>query len=197
MPNRPVEHPPVEDRPARRNSRLATSDWLDAALEVLVEEGIGGLKIASLSTRLGVTKGSFYWHFADVGAMKSALATHCRQVRSEVVAELAALEDRPPRERIEGMTRLLSDPHRWRMEAAMRRWAETEPSMAESISELDDRVFRITEQAMRDLGFDEAEAHARATTLLYAGIGYVYAQHRIGEATVEDLRIFVEMLTRR
>ncbi|AZZ81925.1 MULTISPECIES: TetR/AcrR family transcriptional regulator [Gordonia] len=197
MPDQPVEPQPVEDSAPVRGSRLGADDWLDAAVEVLLEDGIGGLKISRLSSRLGVTKGSFYWHFTDIATMKSELADHCRKVQAAAVTRLANLEELPPVERIEGMAGLISDPRRWRMEAAMRRWAETDGSIADSIAELDGQIFQISHQAMRELGFDEAEAHARATTLLYAGIGFVHAHGRLGEATADDLRIFLDILTRK
>ena len=197
MPDRPVEPQPAQETVPARGPRLGADDWLDAAVEVLLEDGIGGLKISRLSSRLGVTKGSFYWHFTDIATMKSELAAHCRKVQTAAAAQIAALENLPPAERIEGMARLVSDPRRWRMEGAMRRWAETDGSIADSVSELDGQIFQIADQAMRELGFDEAEAHARATTRLYAGIGFVHAHGRLGEATPDDLRIFLDILTRK
>ncbi|GAC55087.1 TetR/AcrR family transcriptional regulator [Gordonia amicalis] len=197
MPDHPAEPQPTREGAPTRGSRLGADDWLDAAVEVLLEDGIDGLKISHLSARLGVTKGSFYWHFTDLATMKSELAAHCKKVQAAAVAQIAELEVLPPIERIEGMTRLMSDPRRWRMEAAMRRWAETDESIADSISELDGQIFQIAHQAMRELGFDEAEAHARATTLLYAAIGFVHAHGRLGEATPDDLRIFLDILTRK
>ncbi|WP_238419095.1 TetR/AcrR family transcriptional regulator [Gordonia sp. 'Campus'] len=187
---------PVEQAAPRRGSRLSVDDWLDAAAHILVEDGIEALKISRLSTRLGVTKGSFYWHFTDIGALKSALAEHCRMAQSAAAARIEALESLPPIERIEGMARLVSDPRRWAMESALRRWAETEPAIADSVDQLDCRIFAIAIAAMRELGFPEAEAHARATTLLYAGIGFVHAHGRLNEATVDDLRVIIDVLTR-
>ncbi|NKY63826.1 TetR/AcrR family transcriptional regulator [Gordonia rubripertincta] len=197
MPEQPVEPPSVVENAPARSSRLGADDWLDASVEVLLEDGIEGLKISRLSARLGVTKGSFYWHFTDIATMKSELADHCRKGQAAAVARMVDLEELPPIERIEGMAQLVSDPRRWRMEAAMRRWAETDGSIADSISELDGQIFQMSHQAMRELGFDEPEAHARATTLLYAGIGFVHAHGRLGEATADDLRIFLDILTRK
>ncbi|MCR5976160.1 TetR family transcriptional regulator [Gordonia jinghuaiqii] len=188
---------PVDQSAPQRGSRLSADDWMDAAVEILVADGIEGLKISRLSARLGVTKGSFYWHFTDIGAMKAALSDHVREVQSAAAARIEAFENLPPAERIEAMVALVSDPRRWGMEAAMRRWAETDASIADSVSELDDRTLHIANQALHELGFSDTEAHARATTLLYAGIGFVHAHGRLRQATSEDLRIFINILTRR
>jgi AcrR family transcriptional regulator len=45
--------------------RLTRQGWIDAAIQQLVEAGIGAVRVEQLATRLGVTRGSFYHHFAD------------------------------------------------------------------------------------------------------------------------------------
>ena len=60
--------------PARPGSRLTVDDWIDAGFALIAEEGMRAVKIDRLCERLGVTKGSFYWHFSDVGAYFRALA---------------------------------------------------------------------------------------------------------------------------
>lgn len=60
----------------RQRQQLARQDWEQAALQMLAERGLDGLAIEPLARRLGVTKGSFYWHFSDrLELLKSALAT--------------------------------------------------------------------------------------------------------------------------
>ncbi|MEI6738197.1 MAG: TetR/AcrR family transcriptional regulator, partial [Pseudomonadota bacterium] len=39
--------------------------WLKAAAVAIAEDGFSGIRIFPLSKRLGVTRGSFYWHFED------------------------------------------------------------------------------------------------------------------------------------
>lgn len=51
--------------PGKEGARLTREDWLQAAFNAVVEGGIEHLKILSLADTLGVTRGSFYWHFAD------------------------------------------------------------------------------------------------------------------------------------
>ena len=84
---------------------------------------------------------------------------HCRASALHET-RIEALEALPPVERVEGMARLLSDPRRWAMESALRRWAQTDESIANSVDALDCRIFSIAISAMRELGFSEAEAHA-------------------------------------
>ena len=45
--------------------RLGREDWLDAAFDAVVDGGFDQLRVVALAQTLGVTRGSFYWHFAD------------------------------------------------------------------------------------------------------------------------------------
>lgn len=56
---------------SRRGSRtsekaqLTRDDWLDAAAGEIAAGGFGHLRVLTLAKKLGVTRGSFYWHFRD------------------------------------------------------------------------------------------------------------------------------------
>ena len=46
-------------------ARLGKADWIRAALEALVVHGVDAIQITKLAKALQVSRGSFYWHFAD------------------------------------------------------------------------------------------------------------------------------------
>lgn len=50
----------VSDKP-----QLTRDDWLDAAAGEVAAGGFGQLRVLTLAKKLGVTRGSFYWHFKD------------------------------------------------------------------------------------------------------------------------------------
>ena len=50
---------------SRPKTSLKAEDWLDEALKVLAKEGANAVAVEPLAKRLGVTKGSFYWHFKN------------------------------------------------------------------------------------------------------------------------------------
>ena len=43
-----------------KTERLSAQHWLDAALDVLANEGVAAVRVERLAERLGVSKGSFY-----------------------------------------------------------------------------------------------------------------------------------------
>jgi AcrR family transcriptional regulator len=81
------------------SDRLSAADWEAAALDALAESGLGGVAVEPLARRLGVTKGSFYWHFADREALLKAALSRWEESYTERV--IAAVSDvRHPRERL-------------------------------------------------------------------------------------------------
>ncbi|MFC5289814.1 TetR/AcrR family transcriptional regulator [Actinokineospora guangxiensis] len=52
--------------------RLSKEDWIAAAVKALADGGVGAVAVDPLATALGVTRGSFYCHFADRGALPAA-----------------------------------------------------------------------------------------------------------------------------
>ena len=65
---------------ARSRTRLSREDWIEAALQALADGGPREVAVERLAARLGATKGSFYWHFADREELISeALATWERE----------------------------------------------------------------------------------------------------------------------
>ena len=83
---------------------LSTQDWADAALDAIAEGGVEGLAVERLARTLGVTKGSFYWHFDNRNALLSAaLQRWERQQTEEVIARAEVEQD--PRARIDRLFR--------------------------------------------------------------------------------------------
>ena len=68
-------------------TRLSVTDWLDYGLIVLARQGFTALKADSLAKGLKVSRGSFYWHFADIKAYEQALIDHWKAVTFDFVVE--------------------------------------------------------------------------------------------------------------
>ncbi|MEZ4368872.1 MAG: TetR/AcrR family transcriptional regulator [Kofleriaceae bacterium] len=78
---------------------LTPQAWLTAALRVLARGGLGAVSIDGLTQELGVSRGSFYWHFANRDAFLEALLAHWEFVSTtDVLAKLRTTQD--PRERL-------------------------------------------------------------------------------------------------
>ena len=66
---------PPDEAPA---ARLTRDDWVDAAFETVAESGFDSVRVLTLAASLGVTRGSFYWHFTDHAELIAALVERWR-----------------------------------------------------------------------------------------------------------------------
>ena len=91
-------------KPARKKSKppaaapkLTRDDWLDAAFAAVVEGGFDAVRVLTLAQRLGVTRGSFYWHFADHAELVAALLKRWRERELEIDGKLQETPHPTPR----------------------------------------------------------------------------------------------------
>ena len=68
-----------------RSTRLSAEDWAQAALDLIAELGVAAVAVEPLARRLGVTKGSFYWHFPSRDALLVAALERWEKVEQETV----------------------------------------------------------------------------------------------------------------
>lgn len=155
-------------------NRLDVDDWIRAGYAILAEEGLKALKIDRLCELLGVTKGSFYWHFEGMPSYRAALIQSWGELRDQDRAALDDLTGLPPRERLSRMMSTLVSPRLWTLERAMREWARSDESVAASVRTADRRLLRAVRQAFLDYGFTEDDAELRANATFAAGVGFLH-----------------------
>ncbi|KAF0117038.1 MAG: TetR family transcriptional regulator [Rhodobacteraceae bacterium] len=149
--------------------------WLDAAYALLVEGGVDAVKVMPLAERLGLSRTSFYWHFADREALLAGLVDRWR---TRNTANLVARCEAPAATITEAMLNLFdcwydSDLFDSRLEFAMRTWSLTDPAVAAAMSEADSlRIAAITGLFHR-FDYSETEADTRARTLYLTQVGYI------------------------
>ncbi|MFE3025982.1 TetR/AcrR family transcriptional regulator [Nocardia tengchongensis] len=178
----------------RRAPRLSYEDWVDGALALLAREGAGALRIPSLCAALGVTKGSFYWHFDDIGQLEEAMAAHWSATQGQIIAGLAAVDSIPVEDRIEAMATMLVE-RNWLVEATVREWSRTRPHVADAVRDLDQRIFQVIQSALAELGFDAESARLRAGALVYLGIGFIHGRDSLPTPTTDQINTIVALLT--
>ncbi|MGV0850786.1 TetR/AcrR family transcriptional regulator [Mycolicibacterium phlei] len=181
-----------------RSSRLTVEDWVQAGFAILAEEGIKALKLETLCARVGATKGSFYWHFADMAAYRAALVAAWGELRDEDRQQFASLAGLAPRERLSRMMAALVDARHWTLERAMREWARTDETVAAGVRASDARVLEAVRQAFLDYGFDADEADVRANSTFAAGIGFLHlAGSRPSKAAAAGRERFLDLMLNR
>ncbi|MFC4377749.1 TetR/AcrR family transcriptional regulator [Nocardia halotolerans] len=195
VPPRPRSKKAQSQRQGRgRTPRLSHDDWVDGALALLAREGTPAIRIPRLCAELGVTKGSFYWHFDDIEQLMKAMADRWRAVHTRALDELGALDSIPVEQRIEQMTTLLVDQRTWIVEATVREWARQDPTVSETVRSLDNKIFAILTETMTDLGFDATQARLRAGAMVYLGVGLIHGRESMPIPTPAEIRTVIDLL---
>ena len=83
-----------------KNKRLNQESWIRGALELLITTGVEGLKIVLLAEYLGVTSGSFYWHFKNRRELYDALLDYWDKEMTDAAIEAGNSFVGLPEERI-------------------------------------------------------------------------------------------------
>jgi AcrR family transcriptional regulator len=160
--------------------QLSARDWLEQGLATLAKSGFTALKAEPLAKAMGVSRGSFYWHFADVGAFHAALLRHWREVAAEQViarVEQASAGKNP-------LPRLLRRAFSFKpdLEAAVRTWAALDPAARRAVQAIDRRRLAYIEGQFAAAGLSPARARARAQILYWAFLGYVLSDRPLPAA---------------
>jgi len=166
--------PPRKTRKRMRADRLGRDDWLDAAFDAVVEAGFDNVRVLVIADTLGVTRGSFYWHFADHSMLVSALIERWRTRQVEADRALEALSTGDPKADLlrlldEAMARGGADFKDMRFELALRDLGRRDPAVAKMLVELDDARRGLIEARFRRLTGDP-KAAADLAALFYLTI---------------------------
>ena len=161
--------------PQERGWRGSADLWLDAAYQLLTEGGVEAVKVMPLAERLGLSRTSFYWHFADREALLDGLIARWE---TKNTANLIAQTRKEAATITEAalhlcdcwfMPEIFDD----RLEFAIRTWALTDPKLRETLSAADAARIAAIKAMFRRFDYSEDEAEIRAYTVYLTQIGYI------------------------
>ncbi|MGF1595570.1 MAG: TetR/AcrR family transcriptional regulator [Acidimicrobiales bacterium] len=156
------------------NTKVGKDDWTRAALEVIAVEGVGGVKVESLANRLGITKGSFYWHFADRQELiLGALELWYQLATAEVIERLDRIDD--PERRLRALfAESFGDVVNGPIDALLVGQAD-DPFVGPTVARATAERLQFLTRTYRQLGLsrERAVARARLAYAAYLGIGHL------------------------
>lgn len=176
-------------KPARKpgkgmeTSRLTRDDWLDAAFHAVVERGFDNVRVLVLADTLGVTRGSFYWHFADHAALVAALLARWRERELAANQAMAAQSGPDARADLElllasALAHAGTDLENMRFELALRGLGRRDPAVAEMLADVDNRRMALFAEKFQRLTGDAKKAGELAALFYLAVVGSYQALSR-------------------
>lgn len=159
--------------PAR--SQLTRDDWLDAAAGEVASGGFGNLRVLTLAKKMGVTRGSFYWHFRDHEDLVTRFLDRWRDRRFVELDYMKPQGDNPEQELHQILQLLLTDAsrnvRRLQVELAVRDFARRNEYAAKLVAEVDRARVEQNKLLFRNLGAEEERVEDLATLMYVATVG--------------------------
>lgn len=163
-----------------RPARLSASDWAIAALDVIAEQGLAAVAVEPLARRLGVTKGSFYWHFPSREALLVAALERWEAMEQETVfGKMEAVSD--PRARLQALFQLVAHeikPHIIYSELLK---ALDHPVVKPVLSRVSKRRLDYLTASFRQAGLNRLDAQNRARLAYAAYVGFLQLSLQLGQ----------------
>lgn len=157
----------VTAKPAK--TQLTPEDWITAAEQVLIDKSIDAVRVDALSKDLGVTRGSFYWHFKDREDLLRQLLVTWRNRATEQIIDRFERRNTKPRELIRDLLMLpfhgASAKKGASTELAIRAWARRDEMARHIVDEVDGKRLAYIAQCFSALGFDIPESRTRGFML--------------------------------
>jgi len=153
-----------------RSKRLHREDWLHHALEALRRQGVSGLRVEPLARSLGVTTGSFYWHFKDREDLLRGVLEHWTDEMTAAVARRMGNAGEP-QDQLRQMLLDITRENRNRYEIAVRNWAAFDAYAAKSVRTVDECRMAYVLGLFLQMGFDRQQAELRSRVLICYQIG--------------------------
>ena len=140
------------------------AQWVSAGLEALRKGGVAAVRVERLAGDVGVTKGSFYHHFRDRGALLEALLDYwAREMTDAEFARLETLRGGLPA-RLLALAEDVLEKGMGRYDQAIRAWARHDRKVAAAVAQVDRRRVKALGGFFEEGGFSSAEARIRART---------------------------------
>lgn len=157
-------------------AQMTRDDWFRIAGEQLVRHGESALTIQSLTRQAGVTHGSYYHHFGSQAGFVEAFVEHLTERAFVDVSAQVDHDASTPvgaREALRRLVEVIASKD-LRLEAAVRRWAHGNPTVAAVVDRIDaqrgELLFRLFLVATGDQ--EKAAFLARLNGAVYLGAVY-------------------------
>jgi AcrR family transcriptional regulator len=169
------------------------AQWLSAGLEALRKGGVGSVRVERLAGDVGITKGSFYHHFRDRGALLDAVIEYWSREMTDAEFERIQTLRGGLAARLVALAEDVLEKGMGRYDPAIRAWARGDRKVAAAVAQVDRRRIKALAGFFEEGGFTPAEARTRARTFYTFLLGEPQVRAPAREAG--ELEKMVKILT--
>jgi AcrR family transcriptional regulator len=173
---------------------LTREDWLLAGRKALEDGGVEAVRVEVLAAHLGVSKGSFYWHFENRRALLEALLEQWETSTDWLIEQCGT--EKAPRKRFLKLFQLvrdLLDQGERSPDPAIFRWSQQDKTVAKRVARVEAKRLEFLRKLFSDTGFQPGEAMRRAEVSYLIFSGYLERTNRQVAVTsnLDDLTDFM------
>jgi AcrR family transcriptional regulator len=160
-------------------TRTPRGRWITEGLRVLATAGPDAVRIDALAKSLGVTRGGFYWHFADRHALLTEILDTWERGAIDEVLERVERRGGDARDKLRRAGALTFSEELLPVDLAVRDWSRRDPAVAERLRRVDNRRMDYLRELFGAFCTDPAEVEARSMLAFSLLIGnyFMAADH--------------------
>ncbi len=180
--------------PLTGNVKVTREDWMNVALDILVSDGIGEVKVLAIGQRLGVSRSSFYWYFKSRQHLLSTLLDHWQASNTAALVTQTTLPADTVTEAVCNVFRCFVNPGLFNnaLDFAIRDWARRSGKVRKVLDRSDQARLDALAAMFERYGYEEIEALTRARILYFMQIGYNVAE--LNETLSDRLKLLPQYL---
>lgn len=152
-------------------ARTPRSSWISEGMRALGAGGPDAVRIDILAKVFGVTRGGFYWHFKDRGALLEEILDSWERLSTDEVIARVETEGGDPRDKVRRAGILTFSETLLPVDLAVRGWARRDPAVAERLRRVDNSRMAYTRSMFRTFCADEDEVEARSMLAFSLAVG--------------------------
>ena len=150
----------------RGNNSLTAKDWLQLGLDVLSQEGINSVKVLPLAKKMGVTRGSFYWHFENREDLLTQILEYWEEFLTDAVIDQARQLEGSPQTRLRDVLTNVMLNRQDRYDSAIIAWSQFDQKALDAYNRVKRKRLRFLKKLLVETGLQKSDADFRARLLL-------------------------------
>ncbi|GAA4818429.1 TetR family transcriptional regulator [Marinicella pacifica] len=156
-----------------KKKSLNPKDWEQATLEVIAHQGVSAVAVETIARVLGVTKGSFYWHFTNRKDLIIAALKRWRNEDNKVIKQ-RVLSVNDPYKRLKTWFLLSSEPYQSHLIYATLLADRQHSYVSKVLKEVTVERLSYLQQCYQDIGYTETKAKQQALLAYSVYVGYLH-----------------------
>jgi len=182
-------------RTGKKSDNLTRADWISGAWKMLGEKGLDGVRVEPLARRLGVTKGSFYWHFKGRQELIEALVDYWFSLWDHEISN-DRLSQSNPVDRIWVLFENVIGRLSRGQTVSLRMLSHSDEDIARRIEERDRQRLAFLIDQLQELGFSPQEARVRGQVYQVLMTGeFLRSGGQLLSARIERARDYHQLLS--